>query len=710
MLTQAAPMRALPALLLAAAAAAAACGSHTAPTAVATAEPPRPSAPVDDTPTAPAKPITMKSLTAIGLDPGALDRTSDPCDDFFQFACGGWIQRTQIAADRTEQMRVFEAIIDHNLAYEHTLLEGLRGQASQDVTHQQLAAFYASCMDEPAIERAGLAPLRPALAVIDQVKDPRSLTAALASLHAAGFDPLFTLGPRQDAADAVHVIARLEQGGLGLPDRDYYLATDAASAAARTAYLAFAEAALTAIGRPTAVARREAADVLALETTLARLSKDKVTRRDPHGNYNKIDRAGVARAVPHLDWDAYWAGVGLRHVQSVVVDAPGFFAGLDPLVTATPAATWRAYLAVQVLHQAAPFAARALEEPAFALDSALSGQPELPPRWKRCVQHTERALGELIGQAFVHDRLSAASRAAAEDAIHAVVAAMTTNLETLPWMDDTTRARAREKLAAMTYQIGGPRRWRTYPIKLDARTWTANMLAARRAERARLLAQIDHPVDRDAWKITPVAVNAYYDDQINSMVFPAGILQPPLYAVEAALAVNLGGLGMVVGHELTHGFDDQGAQYDAAGNLANWWQADTAAQFAARTKCVIDQYAAYEVAGGTKLDGAHTVGENIADIGGVKLAFAAYRALRATAADSVVADGFTEDQQFFLGFGQAWCAVQRPDFERWSVAVDDHATPRWRVNGSLAATPEFARAFHCRTGARLAPAAPCVVW
>jgi putative endopeptidase len=542
------------------------------------------------------------------------------------------------------------------------------------------------------------------------VRDPRSLTAALAGLHAAGFDPLFELQPIQDAVDARRVIARIDQGGLGLPDRDYYLAADPASTHARAAWLAFSEAALVALGRAPATAQREAADVLALETAIAKVSKDKVARRDPRGTYNRLDRAGVAQALPHLDWDAYWAGVGLRHVHDVTVDAPGFLAGLDPLITHTPAATWRAYLAIRVVAAAAGELPRAIEGPAFRLASTLDGQPELPPRWKRCVQRTEIALGDLIGQAFVRDKLPAASKAAAEDAVRAVVAAMLTNLEALPWMDGETKARARQKLDALTYQIGYPRTWRTYAIPLDARTWTANALAARRAERTRQLAKIDHPVDRDDWAMIPTAVNAYYDNQLNGMVFPAGILQPPLYSAAATVPVNLGAIGMVVGHELTHAFDDQGAQYDAAGNLANWWQAATAAQFAQRTKCVIDQYAAYTVVGGTKLDGAHTVGENIADIGGVKLAYAAYRALRATASDSVVADGFTEDQQFFLGFAQAWCAKLRPDFEQLTATVDEHAPEPWRVNGSLAATPEFARAFHCRTGAKLAPAAPCVVW
>jgi len=292
----------------------------------------------------------------------------------------------------------------------------------------------------------------------------------------------------------------------------------------------------------------------------------------------------------------------------------------------------------------------------------------------------------------------------------AIATAMMANLDAVPWMDGTTRARARDKLYAMTYQIGYPERWRSYGFKLDARTWAANALAARRAERARQLAKIDKPVDRGDWQMAAPQVNAYYDPQLNGMVFPAGILQSPFYSLRASLPVNLGGIGVIVGHELTHGFDDQGAQYDATGNLVNWWQPDTEREFRHRTRCVIDQYSGYEVSGGTHLSGANTVGENIADIGGVKLALAALHQLRGAAPDTGVAGGFTEDQQFFLGFGQAWCAKTRPDYERMLAMVDVHAPPRWRVNGALAATPEFAKAFRCKAGSKMVPAKQCVIW
>ena len=709
-------MRATLPIVLAAAACAGACAAgRTAPSAPAP-EPVRSSGLPASLPTVGAvmvdprasKPVTARSLFGVGLDPEALDVTVDPCDDFYQFACGGWIQRTEIPADQPEADRGFVDIEDRNLQYEHAMLEQARTRPGTDPAAQLLGAFYGSCMDEAAIARVGLAPLHPLLAAIDRIKDLHSLTAALAGLDAAGFSGLFALAPVQDAADARNVIAGIDQAGLGLPDRDYYLTGDDQTRGVLAAYQSYVEGVLAELGHR--AAHQEAADVVALETEIARVSRDKVARRDPRASYHRIDRAGVARAMPRLDWDAFWAGVGLRDVQRVTVTSPELLAGLDRLLATTRPEVWRSYLAFHVAGEAAPLLTRPLEDLQFKFTSVLTGQPEQSPRWKRCVNQTVDALGDLVGQVFVRDRFGADARGAAEDQVFAIVTAMMANLDAVPWMDPATRARARDKLYAMTYQIGYPDHWRSYGFKLDARTWAANALAARRAERARQLAKIDKPVDRGDWQMSAPQVNAYYDPQLNGMVFPAGILQPPFYSLRASLAVNLGGIGVVVGHELTHGFDDQGAQYDAAGNLVNWWQPDTEHQFRQRTRCVIDQYSGYEISAGTRVNGANTVGENLADIGGVKLALAALHQLRAAAPDTVVAGGFTEDQQLFLGFGQAWCAKARPDYERLVAMRDVHAPPRWRVNGALSATPEFARTFRCKAGARMAPAKQCVVW
>jgi putative endopeptidase len=392
------------------------------------------------------------------------------------------------------------------------------------------------------------------------------------------------------------------------------------------------------------------------------------------------------------------------------VTSPEFFAGLDKLMTTTKPEVWRAYLTFHVISSDAGQLTKALEDRKFAFRAAITGQEKQEERWKRCAAATDGALGDLLGQVFVRDRFPGASKTAAEQQVGAIVAAMSANLDALPWMDAATKVKAAAKLKAMAYQIGYPKKWRTYGFKLDPKDWAGDVFAARKFETARQLGKIGKPVDKDDWQMTAPTVNAYYDPQLNGMVFPAGILQPPFYSVDHAIPVNLGGMGVVVGHELTHGFDDQGAQYDADGNLKDWWQPETAKLFKARTQCVIDQYSQYEVAGGTKLNGANTVGENIADIGGVKLALAAYRALRSSATDTVVADGFTEDQQFFLGFGQAWCAKARPDYEKFLVNVDPHSPARWRVNGALSATPEFAKTFRCKATAKMRPANACVVW
>ncbi len=695
----------------------AACGGKSTPTklppppggdgdgSAVTEQPPRDPEP----PPAPSKPVTNASLASVGLDPGALDRKADPCEDFYEFSCGGWVAKTEIAADKPIAMRSFVEIEDRNLEYLHGVLDKVRAKPA-DAVEKQLAAYYGSCMDEPAIAKAGVKPIAPMRAWIDSVKDVKSLAKAVAQFHAAGFNVLFAMSPTQDSADARNVIAGIDQGGLGLPDRDYYLKDDAQSKGLKAAYESYVAAMLTALGRKPEVAKADAAAIVALETEIAKISKDKVARRDPKGMYNKIDKAGVAKAMPSFDWATYWTTVGLAKVEGVDVTSPEYLAGLDKLLGATKPETWRAYLTFHLGSKAAPFLTKQLEETQFKFYSALTGQPEMEARWKRCVSATDGALGDLIGQLFVRDRFGGQSKTAAEGYVSAISNAMIANLDALPWMDPATKLKAKDKLKAMSNQIGYPKKWRTYNFKLDPKNWGANALAGRKAARARDLTKIGKPVDREDWDLSAPTVNAFYNPQLNNMVFPAGILQPPFYSVEASIPTNLGAMGVVVGHELTHGFDDQGAQYDAVGNLTNWWLPDTEKQFKSRTQCVIDQYSGYEISDKSKLNGANTVGENIADIGGVKLAFAAYRQLRAPAPDTVVADGFTEDQQFFLGFGQAWCAKMRPDYEKLLATVDVHSPAKWRVNGALQATPEFAKAFRCKMNQKMVPKKQCIVW
>jgi putative endopeptidase len=692
---------------------AAACGSGSAvvtPPAPPPAVKPVPvEAPPAQTAEPPGKPITNTTLAAVGLDPASLDRKADPCEDFYQFACGGWQANAVIAPDLSETMRSFIDIELRNEAYLHDVLEKARTTPGDDPITKQVGAYYGACMDEAAVERAGTKPIAPLLAQIAKVKDAKTLSSTISALQPVGLNPLFAFGPTEDVADVTKMIGGLDQSGLTLPDRDYYLKDDDASKAMRTAFTEYATALLVEAGHSAAAAKKEAGELLALETEIAKVSKDKVALRDPKATYNKIDRAGVAKAMPHFEWDGFFKAIGQPGLVDITVSAPEFLAGVDKLLVSTPAAVWRNYLTVAVLGNSANALTKKLQDIAFALEQKLSGAKEQKVRWKRCVASTDDALGEALGQIFVRDRFPGASKPAAEEQVHAIVEAMNQNIDTLPWMDAATKAKAKQKAAAMAYHIGYPAKWKTYAFKIDPKAYASNVQAARREHLVRQYAKIGKPVDRTEWDMTPPTVNAYYNPVHNKMVFPAGILQTPFYQVDHSIAVNLGGIGMVIGHELTHGFDDQGAQFDAVGNLVNWWQPETEKQFKQRTKCVIDQYSKYP-AGGATLNGGLTAGENIADIGGVKLALAAYRSLRAKAADTMVADGFTEDQQFFLSFGQTWCSKMRPEYEAKLVATDPHSPPRWRVNGVLADTPDFAKAFRCKLGATLRPKNACVVW
>ena len=690
-----------------------ACGPSSPRSAVSPPTPPTPAEKVQPEPRperdTPTKPITNTTLAAVGLDPATLDRKADPCEDFYQFACGGWSANAQIAPDLPVAMRSFIDIQLRNEAYLHDVLEKARTSPGDDPLIKQVGAYYAACMDEAAVETLGMKPIAPLLARIAQIKDAKSLSAAVAMLQPLSSNPLFGFSATEDFADATKVIGGFSQGGLGLPDRDYYLKDDDRSKALRTAYGEYATAMLVAAGHPADRAKTEALDILALETELAKVSKDNVALRDPKGYYNKVDRAGLGKLMPHFEWDAFFKALGTPALVDITVDAPEFYKGLDALIVKTPPAVWRNHFTVYVLGTSAMFLPKKIEDIKFKLDQKISGTEKQRERWKRCVAHTDNALPHALGQIYVRDKFAGTSKTAADEQVRAIMAAMQENLDALPWMDATTKAKARAKLVAMSNQIGYPSIWRTHSFKIDPKQLAANMLAARRAENARMIAKIGKPSDRTDWGMSPPTVNAYYNPLFNQMVVPAGILQSPFYQVDRGVAVNLGGMGMVVGHELTHGFDDQGAQFDATGNMSNWWQPDTEARFKQRTQCVIDQYSAYP-AGGTKINGKLTVGENVADIGGVKLALAAYRALRASANETLVADGFTEDQQFFLSFGQTWCTKMRPEAEANQVATDPHSPSQWRVNGALAATPDFAKAFGCKLGAALRPKNACVVW
>lgn len=656
----------------------------------------------------PAKPQKTVKLVEVGLDPESMDRSAGACDDFFQFACGGWIKKTPIPDDKARWSRGFSEIAQRNELELRKILE--ESASSSDPDRKKLGDFYAACMDTEAIDKAALRPLRPLLEQIEKVDNPKRLAKALGALHSARVWALFDVSDDQDFKDATQVIATMDQNGLGLPDRDNYLDEDEKAKGIRQKYLEHVERMLGLAGFNKKQAKEGAATIVEIETTLARGSKTRVERRDPKGLYNRVDREGLAKLAPNMPWDEYFKALGAPELKQINVTAPKFFEAVNELVKKLKPAQWQLYLRWHAVRSMAPQLGQKFADESFAMEQVITGQARQRDRWKRCVEATDSALGELLAKPFVEAKFGPESKKAVEQMVFAIRDAFGKRLDQIDWMDDSTRGRARSKMQMMEYLIGYPAKWRSYTFAVEPKAHPKNVLEARAFEQRRRLAKVGKPLDRGEWQMTPPTVNAYYDPLKNHMVFPAGILQAPFYSPKASVAVNMGAMGMVVGHELTHGFDDEGSQFAGNGNLENWWTPEVRERFEKKGSCVADQYSAYEALPGVKVNGKLTLGENIADLGGVKLAFAAYRALRQDAPEEIVAEGFNEDQQFFLSVGQIWCNKAREEYARHATKVDPHSPPRFRVNGSLSTLPEFAKAFSCEAGKPMVPANSCEVW
>jgi putative endopeptidase len=668
-------------------------------------------------PPAAAANLTFAPPPAVsGIDPSLVKRDVDPCTDFYEFACGGWLEKTPIPADQSRWVRSFNVMGEENKLKLRAILEpAAAGQVSpEDRYGQQVADLYAACMDEPAIEKAGLAPLQAEWKKLAVIKDPKSLSAAVGRLHAEGTSVLFGVGSDQDAKDSTQVIGVVAQGGLSLPDRDYYLKTDEKSAAIRKDFVAYVEKQLRAAGEPVARAAADAKAILALETAMAGSHWTRVESRDPKRTYNRLDLAGLKKAAPRFDWARYLGALGAPGVTAFNATTPKALEKLDVLLATTPASTWQAYLRWHLLSEAA--AARALpssiSEAAFWFRAShFTGEAAMPERWKHCVALTDGLMGEALGQAFVRRFFGGEAKAKALSLVGGIQQAMGKRIAGLAWMDDATRAKAREKLASVDNKIAYPSAWRSYDgLTVKRGAFLASANAASAFEVRRELAKIGKPLDRTEWGMSTPTVNAYYNPAMNEMVFPAGILQPPFYTQGANDAVNYGAIGLVVGHELTHGFDDEGRQYDASGNLTDWWSKPVSDEFDRRAQCVVNQYSAYPVIDDVKLDGKLTLGENIADLGGLTLAYTAYHASRAGQPEEAPVGGFTADQQFFLAHAQAWCAQIRPENARLRAVTDPHSSARWRVNGPLSNLAQFAAAFQCGAGAPMVRAERCDIW
>jgi endothelin-converting enzyme/putative endopeptidase len=652
------------------------------------------------------------------IDPAVLDPAVRPCEDFYAYACGGWLKRTAIPPDKPAWSRGFSELAERNLERLREIAErAAAGEGPPEDRHaSKVGDVWAACMDEAAIERRGLADLHAAWARMDGVTDLPSLAREVGRLHATGVTPLFEITSGQDAKDATAVIGEIVQAGLGLPDRDYYLKEDPASFELQRAYREYVAAMLRRAGLAPAEAASDAHAIYHLERAMAEAHWSRVEMRDPLRTYNRVDRAGLEQAMPRFAWTEYLAELGHPGLRAFSITTPRFLARLDELLGATPLATWRAYLKWKLL--AAMAAVRALPQAfpdeRFAFQSRhFTGAKEQEARWKHCVRFTDGALGEALGQAYVRRWFGEEGKEQTRRLVAEIEGAMGRTLDALDWMDAPTKARAREKLARVHNKIGYPDSWRNYDaLRTDRASFFRTALAANAFEVHRTLDKIGKPVDRGEWEMSPPTVNAYYHPALNEMVFPAGILQPPFFVRGGPDAVNYGAIGMVVGHELTHGFDDQGRRFDAAGNLVDWWTPAVAKEFERRAACVVRQYDGYVAVDDVRLNGKLTLGENIADLGGVKLAFAAYQASRRGRPPEPAVAGFTPEQAFFVGYAQSWCTAIRPEYARLHARTDPHSPPEWRVNGVLQGSLPFRAAFGCGEGDRMvrAPADRCEVW
>jgi putative endopeptidase len=655
----------------------------------------------------PSAPVDKVSLRDVGLDPEKMDPSANPCDDFYRYACGGFLDKAQIPADEA-LWGTFNMLAQKNRDTLHAILEQAAKSPGDDPVQEKIGAFYGSCMDEPAVEKAGTKAIEPLLSAARKVKDVRTLAAAVATLHKAGVGVLFRARDEQDRKDATKVIFGIVQAGLGMPDRDYYLKDDDKSKTLRDEYVGHVERTLTLLGHKDA--KKAAADVVALETELAKNHRPRNEMRDADKTYNRMDRAGVEKALPALEWKRYFATLGAPEMQEIDVSTPKYIEALEGIMKAHKPGEWRTYLEFHVAETYSQALPKRFADEGFAWQKVISGQKEQKARWKRCVDATDRGLGELLGQPFVKVAFPGDSKEAALMMIKQIARAFGENLASITWMDEATKVKARDKLTKLDFNIGFPENWRKYDFKIDPKNFAANAVAATEFEVRRHLNKIGKPVDKRDWNMTPPTVNAYYTASMNEMFFPAGILQSPFYSVKASIAVNLGGMGMVVGHELTHGYDDQGAKFDGDGNMSSWWPDEVNQKFHEHTQCVVKYYSSYEAAPGLYENGELTQGEDIADMGGVKLALHAYRDLRKEAPKRQVADGLTEDQQFFLSVGQAWCTKASPEYERLQIATNPHALPRFRVDGALSSTPEFAKVWGCQVGTKMNPPNRCEVW
>jgi putative endopeptidase len=649
------------------------------------------------------------------FDLTAIDKTADPCTDFYQYACGNWKKANPIPPDQVRWGQ-FDELRQRN---DWLLYRELETAANPDVKRtaleQKYGDFYAACMNTELADQKGVAALKPALDTINALSDKKQLAGLLGTLEMPhGISGLFSFGVGQDQKDSTQQIAQAGQGGLSLPDRDYYLSQNPRQQKIREQYVAHMTRMFQLAGDSPEKAASEAQNVMAIETALAQGSVSRTDMRDPAKRYHMMTLADLGKLTPDFDWPAYLHGIRMGSFETLNVMTPGFFTAMNTQIDAQSLEAWKSYLRWRALHDAAPWMSQAFVQENFSFFSGeLLGQKEIAPRWKRCTRATDEALGEAVGQDWVKQYFSPEKKENMVKLVTALETALAEDIQQLPWMSEATRKNAEEKLALIRNKIGYPEHWRDYStLEVKRDDLLGNVARATVYEDRRNLDKLGKPVDETEWGMTPPTVNAYYSQGMNDINFPAGILQPPFYDFSKDAAVNFGGIGVVIGHEMTHGFDDQGSKFDGHGNVREWQGPADRKAFTERTDCEVNEYGNFEAAPGQKLNGSLTLGENTADNGGLRLAYAALMASLAkeTGTAGAQIDGYTPAQRFFLSFGQIWCENVREQAARSRALTDPHSPGQWRVNGAVQNFDEFGKAFSCKKGAPMYPENSCRVW
>jgi putative endopeptidase len=647
----------------------------------------------------------------LGFDAKALDRTADPCTDFYQFACGTWLKENPIPPDQSRWGRLTE-LTERNRATLRGLLDKVsEPNPKRSPIEAKLGDYYATCMDEAHVEELGAKPIAADLARIDAVASKADLPPLMGSLERVGVATFFGFGANQDFKDSSQTIAEVDQGGLGLPDRDYYYKTDPTSVQQREKYVSHIEKMFVLAGEPAAQAKTDATAVMEIETALAKNALDATSRRKPENIYHKMTRKDLDGLTPNFAWAKFYDGAEAPAFTDINVTEPDYFRGMGAVIDAQQLPAIKAYLRWHVINAASVLLSKPFVDEHFDFFSrTLRGQQQQLPRWKRCVGYTDRDLGEVLGQLYVEATFGAEGKRRMLEMVNHLESALKKDIDNLDWMSPETKKQALIKLAAFTRKIGYPDKWRDYAqLQVVRGDMFGNSKRANAFEDRRQLAKIGKPVDRGEWLMTPPTVNAYYQPQNNEIVFPAGILQPPFFDKAMDDAVNYGAIGGIIGHEMSHGFDDQGSTFDKSGNLENWWAPADKTEFDKRTQCLVDQYSRYIAVDDVKVNGKLTLGENVGDSGGVRIALMALQEALAGKTPAEI-DGFTQEQRFFLGWGQVWCQADRPEAARMRATVDPHSPGKWRVNGVVSNMPEFAKTFGCKAGAPMVNATQCRVW